>query len=88
MNCKQVLVSRQGGEDGSTDETAVDFRGNPVVDKFKTGGWLAAGLILGIYPHMNIHNIYIYMYVYVYGKSKSVCLCFGFQELSCLRGCV
>lgn len=42
-----VLVSRQGGEDGSTDETAVDFRGNPVVDKFKTGGWLAAGLILG-----------------------------------------
>ncbi|KAF5812223.1 putative ABC-type nitrate transporter [Helianthus annuus] len=28
------------------NEDAVDFRGNPV-DKSKTGGWLAAGLILG-----------------------------------------
>lgn len=41
-----VLVARHGDKDGTTDETAVDFRGNPV-DKSKTGGWLAAGLILG-----------------------------------------
>lgn len=30
----------------STNDAAVDFRGNPA-DKTKTGGWLAAGLILG-----------------------------------------
>ncbi|CAN6574227.1 unnamed protein product [Malus baccata var. baccata] len=38
-----VLISRRGEEDGDL----VDFRGNPA-DKSKTGGWLAAGLILGI----------------------------------------
>ncbi|KAJ7960344.1 protein NRT1/ PTR FAMILY 6.4 [Quillaja saponaria] len=37
-----VLVAKHGGKDG----TVVDFRGNPA-DKTKTGGWLAAGLILG-----------------------------------------
>ncbi|XVE72437.1 hypothetical protein DITRI_Ditri11bG0039500 [Diplodiscus trichospermus] len=43
-----VLVGSHGEKDGSNDEngTVVDFRGNPV-DKSKTGGWLAAGLILG-----------------------------------------
>ncbi|XP_030544429.1 protein NRT1/ PTR FAMILY 6.4 [Rhodamnia argentea] len=39
-----VLVASKGG---SADEgEVVDFRGKPV-DKTKTGGWLAAGLILG-----------------------------------------
>ncbi|KAK2979056.1 hypothetical protein RJ640_013690 [Escallonia rubra] len=33
-------------KDGANDETLVDFRGNPV-DNSRTGGWLAAGLILG-----------------------------------------
>ncbi|XWS36755.1 hypothetical protein CRYUN_Cryun20dG0113000 [Craigia yunnanensis] len=41
-----VLVGSHGEKDGSNDETLVDYRGNPV-DKSKTGGWLAAGLILG-----------------------------------------
>ncbi|KAL9457461.1 hypothetical protein AB3S75_006498 [Citrus x aurantiifolia] len=39
-----VLVASHGEKDEA--ETVVDFRGNPV-DKSKTGGWLAAGLILG-----------------------------------------
>lgn len=38
-----VLV---GGKDAGNDGDIVDYRGNPV-DKSKTGGWLAAGLILG-----------------------------------------
>ncbi|KAK3021745.1 hypothetical protein RJ639_045688 [Escallonia herrerae] len=38
----QVLVDKDGADDG----VVVDFRGNPV-DKCKSGGWLAAGLILG-----------------------------------------
>ncbi|KAK2979055.1 hypothetical protein RJ640_013689 [Escallonia rubra] len=38
----QVLVDKDGADDG----VVVDFRGNPV-DKSKSGGWLAAGLILG-----------------------------------------
>ncbi|KAG6722212.1 hypothetical protein I3842_03G149300 [Carya illinoinensis] len=41
-----VLVAAHGDKDGADDGTVVDFRGNPV-DKSKTGGWLAAGLILG-----------------------------------------
>ncbi|KAG6570905.1 Protein NRT1/ PTR FAMILY 6.4, partial [Cucurbita argyrosperma subsp. sororia] len=40
-----VLVSKHGSGGGEED-AAVDFWGNPV-DKSKTGGWLAAGLILG-----------------------------------------
>ncbi|XP_050247929.1 protein NRT1/ PTR FAMILY 6.4 [Quercus robur] len=40
-----VLVVTHGDKDGANDGTVVDFRGNPV-DKSKTGGWLAAGLIL------------------------------------------
>ncbi|XAR55335.1 Nitrate-transporting ATPase [Bertholletia excelsa] len=40
-----VLVDSSGGKDGANDEV-VDFRGNPA-DKSRTGGWLAAGLILG-----------------------------------------
>ncbi|KAG4192605.1 hypothetical protein ERO13_A07G169200v2 [Gossypium hirsutum] len=41
-----VLVGSHGEKDDSNEGTVVDFRGNPV-DKSKTGGWLAAGLILG-----------------------------------------
>ncbi|KAF2292300.1 hypothetical protein GH714_018709 [Hevea brasiliensis] len=41
-----VLVANHGDEDGAHHDTAVDFHGNPA-DKSKTGGWLAAGLILG-----------------------------------------
>ncbi|KAK8694301.1 hypothetical protein V6N13_071855 [Hibiscus sabdariffa] len=43
-----VLVGSHGEieKDGSNDEVVVDYRGNPV-DKSRTGGWLAAGLILG-----------------------------------------
>ncbi|PQQ04831.1 endoglucanase 11 [Prunus yedoensis var. nudiflora] len=43
----EVLISRDGEKEGASDGAVVDFRGNPV-DKSKTGGWLAAGLILGI----------------------------------------
>lgn len=39
----QVLVDNHGSKD---EGAMVDFRGKPV-DKSKTGGWLAAGLILG-----------------------------------------
>ncbi|PIN22159.1 H+/oligopeptide symporter [Handroanthus impetiginosus] len=38
-----VLAGNHAGEDGGN---LVDFRGKPV-DKSRTGGWLAAGLILG-----------------------------------------
>ncbi|XP_058748301.1 protein NRT1/ PTR FAMILY 6.4-like [Vicia villosa] len=41
-----VLVASNGEDKGTEDNAAVDFRGRPV-DKTKTGGWLAAGLILG-----------------------------------------
>ncbi|OIT00126.1 PREDICTED: protein NRT1/ PTR FAMILY 6.4-like [Nicotiana attenuata] len=41
-----VLVDNHAAKDGAEDGTLVDFRGNPV-DKSRTGGWLAAGLILG-----------------------------------------
>lgn len=41
-----VLVDNHAGKDGAEDGNLVDFRGNPV-DKSRTGGWLAAGLILG-----------------------------------------
>ncbi|XP_060187661.1 protein NRT1/ PTR FAMILY 6.4-like [Lycium barbarum] len=41
-----VLVDNHAGKDGAENENLVDFRGNPV-DKSRTGGWLAAGLILG-----------------------------------------
>jgi hypothetical protein len=40
------LIATNDDKDGANDGTVVDFRGNPV-DKSKTGGWLAAGLILG-----------------------------------------
>ncbi|KAK3184420.1 hypothetical protein Dsin_031706 [Dipteronia sinensis] len=41
-----MVASNHGEKDGSNKEIVVDFKGNPV-DKSKTGGWLAAGLILG-----------------------------------------
>ncbi|KAI9095339.1 hypothetical protein K1719_026373 [Acacia pycnantha] len=42
-----VLVSsNHGGKKNAEDSVAVDFRGQPA-DKSRTGGWLAAGLILG-----------------------------------------
>lgn len=47
----QVLVDSHGGKD---DGVMVDFRGNPV-DKSRTGGWLAAGLILGNRYIMHLH---------------------------------
>ncbi|WRX08015.1 hypothetical protein QQP08_000502 [Theobroma cacao] len=50
--CTVVLVGSHGEKDGSNDGTVVDFRGNPV-DKSKTGGWLAAGLILGAYDELH-----------------------------------
>ncbi|OMO88857.1 Proton-dependent oligopeptide transporter family [Corchorus capsularis] len=40
------MVLVHGEKDGSNDGPVVDYKGNPV-DKSKTGGWLAAGLILG-----------------------------------------
>ncbi|KAL6140171.1 hypothetical protein ACLB2K_058472 [Fragaria x ananassa] len=41
-----VLVSGNSEKDGAAnDGSVVDFRGNPI-DKSRTGGWLAAGLIL------------------------------------------
>lgn len=41
-----VLVSENGEKEGAAnDGSVVDFRGNPV-DKSRSGGWLAAGLIL------------------------------------------
>ncbi|KAG5596683.1 hypothetical protein H5410_037915 [Solanum commersonii] len=45
-NAATVLVDNHAGKDGAEDGNLVDFRGNPV-DKSRTGGWLAAGLILG-----------------------------------------
>lgn len=39
-------MQQNGGKDGESDKTLVDFRGKPV-DRSRTGGWLAAGLILG-----------------------------------------
>ncbi|XP_052179208.1 protein NRT1/ PTR FAMILY 6.4 [Diospyros lotus] len=41
-----VLVDSGAGKDAANDEAILDFRGNPA-DKSRTGGWLAAGLILG-----------------------------------------
>ncbi|XP_019193520.1 PREDICTED: protein NRT1/ PTR FAMILY 6.4 [Ipomoea nil] len=43
-----VLVDGGHGDEkeGAAAESPVDYRGNPV-DKSRTGGWLAAGLILG-----------------------------------------
>lgn len=40
-----VLVSGHGGKKNAEDSVAVDFRDQPA-DKSRTGGWLAAGLIL------------------------------------------
>ncbi|XP_042485009.1 protein NRT1/ PTR FAMILY 6.4 [Macadamia integrifolia] len=41
-----VLAATRLSKNGENEGTAVDFHGNPA-DKSKTGGWLAAGLILG-----------------------------------------
>ncbi|GMH12034.1 hypothetical protein Nepgr_013875 [Nepenthes gracilis] len=42
-----VLVSSSAEKNAADDEgVIVNYRGNPV-DKSRTGGWLAAGLILG-----------------------------------------
>lgn len=41
-------MSENGEKEGAAnDGSVVDFRGNPL-DKSRSGGWLAAGLILGI----------------------------------------
>lgn len=41
-----VLVGEHADKHGEDGEAVVDYRGNPA-DKSRTGGWLAAGLILG-----------------------------------------
>lgn len=41
-----VLAGEFSDKHGDNSEIVVDYRGNPV-DKSRTGGWLAAGLILG-----------------------------------------
>lgn len=41
-----VMVASNAGKDNADNEIVVDYSGNPV-DKSRTGGWLAAGLILG-----------------------------------------
>ncbi|XP_061338187.1 protein NRT1/ PTR FAMILY 6.4 [Gastrolobium bilobum] len=41
-----VLAASNGETEGVEEVAGVDFRGHPA-DKSKTGGWLAAGLILG-----------------------------------------
>lgn len=51
-----VLATSHSGKDGADADPAVDFRGNPV-DKSRTGGWLAAGLILGV-SHQQEHVCY------------------------------
>ncbi|OWM75398.1 hypothetical protein CDL15_Pgr021562 [Punica granatum] len=43
----QVLLGSQGEKGSLDDGSLVDYKGNHPVDKTKTGGWLAAGLILG-----------------------------------------
>ncbi|XP_047178749.1 protein NRT1/ PTR FAMILY 6.4-like, partial [Vigna umbellata] len=49
-----VLVASHGEEEkGAEGIAAVDFRGHPV-GKTKTGGWLAAGLILGSHSSQSI----------------------------------
>ncbi|PKI62229.1 hypothetical protein CRG98_017363 [Punica granatum] len=42
-----VLLGSQGEKGSLDDGSLVDYKGNHPVDKTKTGGWLAAGLILG-----------------------------------------
>lgn len=49
----QVLVGDHK-HDGDS-EVVVDYNGNPA-DKSRTGGWLAAGLILGWYRLHLFHN--------------------------------
>lgn len=44
---RQVLLTSQGEKGSLDDGLVVDYKGNHPVDKTKTGGWLAAGLILG-----------------------------------------
>ena len=47
LNCiEQVLIDSNADKDAANNGEVVDFRGNPV-DKTRTGGWFAAGRILG-----------------------------------------
>lgn len=39
-------VSQADNDNDNDNEASLDYQGNPA-DKSKTGGWLAAGLILG-----------------------------------------
>lgn len=44
---RQVLAHSHGERGGAADGDVADYKGNTPVDKTRTGGWLAAGLILG-----------------------------------------
>ncbi|KAL4382214.1 hypothetical protein AHAS_Ahas04G0211100 [Arachis hypogaea] len=56
---EEVLAANHGEKEGSEGIPTLDFRGY-LIDKSKTGGWLAAGLILGIElaERMCYENIY------------------------------
>ncbi|KAI3457352.1 hypothetical protein Pfo_014015 [Paulownia fortunei] len=61
-----VLVDNHAGKDGGS---LVDFRGKPV-DKSRTGGWLAAGLILGteLSERICVMGISMNMVTYLVGE--------------------
>lgn len=73
------MVESSGDKDGSV---LVDYQGNPA-DNSRTGGWLAAGLILGKDPASEK-----FAFLRVRGtKLNSLFLNFGLmQEPSFLRG--
>lgn len=49
----QVVVKGNFEDDNSDAVSVYDFRGNPA-DKRRTGGWLGAGLILGLFFFFNL----------------------------------
>uniref|UniRef100_A0A5B7BX42 Uncharacterized protein n=1 Tax=Davidia involucrata TaxID=16924 RepID=A0A5B7BX42_DAVIN len=56
-------------KDGANDGTVVDYKGNPF-DKSRTGGWLAAGLILGteLSERICVMGISMNLVTYLVGK--------------------
>lgn len=51
-------MSSNSEKDGAAnDGSMVDFRGHPI-DKSRTGGWLAAGLILGDLIMLNMSTLF------------------------------
>lgn len=69
----QVVVKGNFEDDNSDAVSVYDFRGNPA-DKRRTGGWLGAGLILGLFFFFFlsgyisvcrwIFNVCVYIFVY------------------------